>query len=145
MKIYKIAEDEFTVQDIDCPECGGKLLFTPKGAYGPYYKCENNCGVTHGAWPDGRSKGVPGDLETISLRKAAHNKFDQLWKNEPDPKEARAKAYAWLAKKMVCHKNQCHMAQFDKTQLRQVISICEYALNQKRKRDEQKDQQPELF
>jgi len=129
----------------DCPECGAKLRFIPQGKFGPYYRCEQNCGVTHGAWDDGRPKGVPGDLETMKLRKAAHNKFDQMWKNEADPKEARSKAYEWLSRKIGCHKNQCHMALFDKEQLRRVIGICEFALQQKRKNELGKNIQPELF
>ena len=147
MNWYKIAalEDESRGQDLDCPECGAKLVFVSDSRYGPYYKCEMACGVTHGAWPDGRPKGIPGDLETMSLRKSAHAKFDQLWKNEADPKEARTKAYAWLAHKMGCHKNQCHMAQFDKTQLRRAMGYCENVLNQKRVREQQSEQQPELF
>jgi len=140
---YKKAQVE--KENMDCPECGAKLEFIPESRYGAYYKCEKGCGVTHGAWDDGRPKGVPGDLETMALRKAAHAKFDQLWKDESDPKEARSKAYHWLSRKMGCHKNQCHMALFDKTQLRQVVSICEYALQQKKKREQQQDIQPELF
>ena len=130
-------------QDLDCPECGAKLEFIPESIYGPYYRCEKKCGVTHGAWKDGRPKGIPGDLETMALRKAAHNKFDELWKNEPNPQEARSKAYTWLAHKIGCHKNQCHMAQFDKTQLRQIIGICEHALHKKRQLKQ--DMQSELF
>jgi hypothetical protein len=131
--------------DLDCPECGAKLELIPKSPYGPYYRCEDKCGVTHGANKDGSPIGIPGDLETMALRKAAHAKFDQLWKNEPNPKEARNKAYYWLSRKMGCHRNQCHMAQFNKTQLRQVISLSEYQLQKKRKREQKKDIQPELF
>jgi endogenous inhibitor of DNA gyrase (YacG/DUF329 family) len=127
MNWYKKAK----IQEMNCPECGAKLEFVPNGQYGPYYKCEKNCGVTHGAWENGDPKGVPGDLETINLRKAAHKKFDQLWKNEPNPKEARNKAYEWLSRKMGCPKHQCHISMFNKTQLQQVIGICEHILKKK--------------
>jgi ssDNA-binding Zn-finger/Zn-ribbon topoisomerase 1 len=142
MSWYKKAQN-VTEHDLDCPECGGKLRLRDS-QYGLYYRCENDCGVTHGAFKDGRPRGVPGDLETIALRKAAHNKFDELWKNEPDPKEARNKAYRWLASKMACPPHQCHMALFNKEQLRQVISICNYAFQQKKQREEDKSQM-ELF
>ena len=143
MNWYKTSQENIIEQDLDCPECGGKLRLK-ESKYGLYYKCENNCGVTHGAFKDGRPRGVPGNLEIINLRKAAHSKFDELWKDEDNPQEARTKAYRWLARKMGCQPFKCHMALFNKQQLQQVISICNYALEQKKKR-EQEINQLELF
>ncbi len=132
-------------EDLMCPECGGKMLFVPNGKYGPYYACEHypECRVTHGARKDGSPAGTIGDLETIALRKAAHKKFDALWRNEPNPVEARTYWYKWLARKLSIPLHECHMAKFDKSTLRQVIGLMEYINN--KKNEEADDSQPSLF
>ena len=139
---YKQAQ-EAQEWDLNCPECGGKLRLR-SGDWGPYYSCENRCGVTHGAFKSGKPRGVPGDLETIALRKAAHEKFDQLWKMHSHIPNARTKAYEWLARKMNCPISECHMAKFNKEQLRRVIGISNWALEQYKKREEEKKTQLEL-
>ena len=143
MNWYKKAQEK--EHDLTCPECGSKLKLR-KSDYGLYYRCENypKCKVTHGAFKDGKPRGIPGDLETIALRKAAHNKINELIKNEPNPKEAQQKYYNWLANKLNVPKNLCHMSLFDKETLRRVIGICNYLIEQKKKRQEELKFQPEL-
>ena len=141
MNWYKQSQVE---RDLDCPECGGKLRLKKHHQYGDYYECESGCGVRHGAKANGEPQGIPGDLETIALRKAAHTKFDSLWREDPEPDGARTRWYHWLSRKLGVHKNECHMALFDKETLRRVIGLCEFQLNNRRKAEENKGQQPEL-
>jgi len=143
MNWYKTSQEK--ERDLTCPECGSKLKLQ-QGDYGLYYRCENypKCKVTHGAFKDGKPIGVPGDLETIALRKAAHNKINELLKNETDPKEAQQRYYNWLAGKLNVPKNMCHMALFDKKTLRRVVGICNYLIERKKKRQEELKFQPEL-
>lgn len=147
MNWYKKAQGETgnPPEYLDCPECGSKLQLS-RGEQGLYYRCENypDCRVTHGAFEDGRPRGIPGDLETIALRKAAHEKFRKLWINEPNTKDAKQEAFNWLARKMGCHRNQCLMALFNKEQLRRVIGLCEFELNKRRQRKEEQKTQLEL-
>jgi ssDNA-binding Zn-finger/Zn-ribbon topoisomerase 1 len=144
MNWYKIAQ-EVKEHDLDCPECGSKLKLH-KWNDRFYYRCQNypDCKVTHGAFKDGKPQGVPGDLETIALRKAAHNKIKEMIENESNPKEAQQKYYNWLARKLNVPRNLCHMALFDKETLRRVIGMCNYLIEQKKKRKEEIKYQPEL-
>ena len=148
---WLIAEDKESTfpnrrDDLVCPECGGKMNFVPKSKYGPFYACEHypECKVSHGAKKDGSPAGTIGDLETIALRKAAHKKFDALWKNDPNPTAARTYWYKWLARKLAIPLHECHMAKFNKETLRQVIGLMEW-VNNKRKEEEGGTTQPSLF
>ena len=138
---YKSAQ---IVDDMQCPECGSGMEFIEKGTYGPFYNCPN-CPVTHSAFKSGKPRGIPGNLETIALRKAAHKKMDALAElyvelYDKDIKEGTKMVYQWVARKMGCPKDKCHMSLFDKKQLQQVIGLCEYAAQQIRKRLDDPDQ-----
>lgn len=145
MNWYKKAQIDNPSGHLNCPECGSKLQLS-RGEKGSYYRCENypDCRVTHRSLKDGRPLGVPGDLETIALRKAAHEKFRKLWINESDTKEAKQQAFNWLARKMGCHRNQCLMALFNKEQLRRVIGLCEFELNKRKNTQKELQTQMEL-
>jgi len=137
MNWYKKAQEE-QVNDLECPECGSTLRFVPDGKFGPFYSCPN-CPVTHSALKSGKPRGIPGNLETIALRKAAHNKMTELEDlyvrlYKKDKKEATKAIYRWLAKRMVCPTNKCHMSLFNKEQLQQAIGICEFEAHKMRKR-----------
>jgi hypothetical protein len=51
------------------------------------------CKATHGAHPDGRPLGRPGNAEEKAARIEAHAWFDQLWRGG---QRTRTEAYAWL-------------------------------------------------
>jgi len=140
---YKTSQKEY---DLDCPECGSKLKLRHSDNWGYYYACEKypDCKVTHGAFKDGRPRGVPGDLETIALRKAAHKKFDMLWQGQADEKKSRSDAYKWLSMKLNTPYDKCHIALFGKKTLRELIGLCEYELNSRKKRKEEQKTQMEM-
>jgi ssDNA-binding Zn-finger/Zn-ribbon topoisomerase 1 len=71
--------------DLTCPECGSpmRLVETLWDDHPWQYRCSRSplCSGTHGAHPDGRPLGIPGDAATKLARIAAHDVFDRLWKS----------------------------------------------------------------
>lgn len=91
--------------------------------FGPFYGCNQypRCTATHGAHPDGRPLGAPGDPETKKARIEAHSVFDAFWKEK---KWNRGKAYSWMAKAMNLVPGTAHIGMFDKKQCEALIWNC---------------------
>jgi ssDNA-binding Zn-finger/Zn-ribbon topoisomerase 1 len=91
-------------------------------SYGPFYGCTRfpECRGVHGAYPDGRPRGVPGDKATRRARIRAHKVFDLLWK---DKRMTRPKAYAWMRKAMKLKEDEAHIGMFTVQQCEQLIDL----------------------
>lgn len=98
--------------DLDCPECGAKLILKPS-RYGPFWGCERwretRCNGSVGAHPDGRPLGTPVTQDVKLLRIELHNLFDQLWQGQ---KMRRWDAYNWLVQKMKMTRGEAHIGLF---------------------------------
>ena len=70
-----------------------------------------------------RPKGTLANKELRHYRILAHAAFDPQWKGRP--RKARKQAYAWLAGALKIKYADCHIAEFDIKQCKQVIKICE--------------------
>jgi uncharacterized protein DUF3268 len=127
-----------------CPYCSkpstlvtGAVVYPhmPELAEKPIWACMP-CGAWVGCHPGGQ---MPlGRLADAGLRRAkkeAHNLFDPLWKAKMrrdgcSKREARGKAYAWLAGQLGIPREDCHIGMFDVATCRRVVEICR---NPKRK------------
>jgi len=107
---------------LPCPECG-KLMTLRNSRFGPFYGCSDfpRCRATHGAHPDGRPLGTPGDRETKQARIAAHAVFDKLWQGDGAPVK-RGHAYRVVQIVMAMTGKQAHIGLFDKSQCEQLIA-----------------------
>lgn len=133
-----------------CPYCGkpstlvtGAVVHPhmPELADKPIWACMP-CKAWVGCHPGGQ---MPlGRLANAELRRAkqeAHNLFDPLWKAKMrrdgcSKREARGKAYAWLADQLGIPRENCHIGMFDAPTCRRVVDICR---NPKRKPKPQPD------
>ena len=110
--------------DIPCPECKGVLRLR-MSKRGLLYGCETfpTCKASHGAYPDGRPMGIPGDKATKKARILAHRIFDRLWKREEgrDPRMSRPQAYAWMQKALKLTSAEAHIGMFTIEQCNQLI------------------------
>jgi len=115
---------------VTCPYCnepaklitGDKLYPHRRDLYHKFfYQCAP-CKAYVGCHPD--STKPLGRLATAELRKAkqeAHVAFDSIWRHGDLP---RWEAYKWLAKELNIPADTCHIGQFDTSQCRRVIEIC---------------------
>lgn len=85
-----------TVLEHACPECGAQMVLR-NTKFGLFYGCKSfpKCRATHGAHPNGRPLGVPGDRETKQARIDAHEIFDHYWESGY---ATRGEAYRQLAR-----------------------------------------------
>lgn len=92
-------------------------------SYGPFYGCVGFpvCRTTHGAHPDGRPLGTPGDAATKAARIRAHAAFDPLWKGGA---AKRNEAYYRLSKALGITRKECHIASFDAAMCERVVEAC---------------------
>jgi ssDNA-binding Zn-finger/Zn-ribbon topoisomerase 1 len=113
-----------------CPECGAEMVLRktskytyPDGSPRPFYGCSRFpvCRGTHGAHPDGRPLGIPGNEEVKKARNLAHAAFDPLWK---DGHMGRKEAYAWLSEEMGIE--FAHIGAMDEEQCKKVIELCKW-------------------
>lgn len=111
-----------------CPDCGAPMMLreterfkTKTGSPRKFYGCSRfpKCMATHGAHPDGRPLGVPGNAETKAARGRAHAAFDAIWQ---DGRLTRHAAYAWLAAKLG---GESHMGAMGVEQCERVVMLCE--------------------
>lgn len=121
-----------------CPYCGteaksvdSKVIYKNK-SYGPAWVCGNypKCDAYVGCHPDGKPLGRLADKELRVAKTAAHLLFDVLWREKSKQfkipeKEARTKAYAWLASQLKINKTDCHIGHFDVAACKKVAAICE--------------------
>jgi hypothetical protein len=105
---------------------------TPRKLFG----CPNwpQCDGTHGAHPDGRPLGTPGDSATKAARHRAHEAFDALREKRGwvgGSKQTNG-AYVWLGRKLGIAeeriKEDCHIAMFDVATCERVVVICTEAM-----------------
>jgi len=110
--------------DLRCADCGKNFLRLKKSAHGHFYGCTSwpECAGTHGAHPDGRPKGIPGDKKTRLARIEAHNVFDQLFKG-PKSQMSVSEAYFWMAQEMKLSEADAHIARFTVEQCNQLIRL----------------------
>lgn len=95
-----------------------------RSSFGPFYGCTGfpACRGSHGAHPDGRPLGTPGDSATKRARKAAHKAFDPLWRTRVFA--SRFDAYGWLAEQLGLTRSECHISKFDEAGCARVIELC---------------------
>ncbi len=110
--------------DLRCADCGKESLQLKKSVHGLFYGCPSwpSCKGTHGAHPDGRPKGIPGDKKTRLARIAAHEAFDPLFKGTKSIMREH-EAYAWMATEMGLSTYEAHIAMFDIAKCEKLIQI----------------------
>jgi ssDNA-binding Zn-finger/Zn-ribbon topoisomerase 1 len=105
---------------IICPECGAEMRLrdiyrsaNPDLIGKMFWGCSRfpECRATHGAHPDGRPLGIPGNTETKRARIEAHDAFDALWKCRYV--RSRTAAYRWLQAAMGMTEDEAHIARFN--------------------------------
>lgn len=118
-----------TVYQVPCPDCS-KLMELRRSRFKNswWYACPDwpSCQGCHGAHPDGKPLGKPANQETRNLRRAAHALFDPIYECYPKGKqrrEARWRAYMWLAYAMGVDIKLAHIGEFDADQCRQLIAL----------------------
>ena len=120
-----INDRTYTEHDLECPDCGARLLLKESGAR-LLYRCErwreNGCRGVHGARPNGSPLGIPGDQETRHARKSAHAAFNPLYES---CKMSRAEAYIWLQHAMSLSIQDAHIGRFTKQQCDFLIELLE--------------------
>jgi len=118
------------MQAPSCPLCKAPMRLRttqkfryPNGDPRKFWSCSTwpKCNGIHGAHPDGRPLGVPGDAETKKARQRAHAAFDALWK---DHVWSKGQGYAWLRGKLGLTRATCHIAMFDIETCERVVEVC---------------------
>jgi hypothetical protein len=122
-----------------CPDCGSpmqlrettKIKYKKSGQPRKFWGCTRYplCKATHGAHPDGRPLGIPGNAETKQARILAHEAFDALWKTKM-PMFSRGQAYRWLQCELGLGKQDCHIGSFDVATCQRVIQLCQERIKQ---------------
>jgi hypothetical protein len=134
-----------TVTPPKCPTCKRDAVFYASSEriygrdYGPVWACPSRICDTYVGVHEGTQ--IPkGTLATKPMRegrKAAHYRFDPLWKDLrlaypeiPVPGQhlrsiARKRAYTWLAAQLGIPFDDCHIAMFDVAQCARVVQVIE--------------------
>jgi ssDNA-binding Zn-finger/Zn-ribbon topoisomerase 1 len=123
-------QDQQRPYDVTCGECGAHMILkisdrflqkdgTPK----KFWSCSRFpvCRGIHGAHPDGRPLGIPGDAATKEARIRAHDSFDNMTKR---CNMTRNQAYRWLRRQLEMTKEECHIAKFDIPTCEKVVKLC---------------------
>lgn len=94
-------------ENVRCPDCGSLMVLRETSKYKTrdnrnkkFYGCSAFpvCRAIHGAHPDGRPLGVPGDVETKRLRIRVHAEAERVWGKWSEIAPAtKRRMYAWLA------------------------------------------------
>ena len=104
-----------------CPECGAPMaLGSYKSTGNPYYRCRHwpDCRGSHGAHADGSPLGIPANQATKTMRIAAHDVFDRLWKRG---RMTRSHAYHWMAHHLRMTREEAHIGRFTTEQCSALI------------------------
>ena len=117
------SEDLLPEEDLDCPECGGKLRRRYSSKYQRlFYSCENffktKCSGSIGCHKNGKALGIPTTKEGKKSRIAAHEVFDSIWK---EGYLTWSEAYAWLAKEM--GEEEVHIGHLSPEECQQVLDL----------------------
>jgi ssDNA-binding Zn-finger/Zn-ribbon topoisomerase 1 len=96
---------------------------TKDGKPRKFYGCKRwpTCKGTHGAHPDGRPLGIPGDAETKEWRHRAHGYFDGAVK-----RLGKKDRYKVLQNLMNMTVDEAHIGRFDVTQCKELIRLLGY-------------------
>ncbi len=107
--------------DVICGDCGAPMTLR-RSAMGPFWGCTRwpACPGKHGAHPDGRPKGVPGDAATRAARIRAHEAFDPIWKGGT---MSRGAAYRWLTQAMGAARH-VHIGELGAEDCERVVVLC---------------------
>jgi len=113
-----------------CPDCGSRMVLreTQKFRYAnsgeprKFWGCSRfpACRATHGAHPDGRPLGIPGDAATKKARMEAHDAFDSLWKSG---RMTRHQAYRAMQDLMGMSVNEAHIGRFTREQCSKLVAL----------------------
>lgn len=114
-----------------CNLCGGKVVYTSNSLiYGKEYGSEKmyfctKCGAyvgTHKSRPK-EALGLLADKEMRDMKMKCHHLFDEKWKNQNNPREARKKAYKEFAERLGISIDECHFGYFDMDMLNKAYGI----------------------
>lgn len=113
--------------DVKCPECGGRMRLRcsdkvryDSGRKRLFYGCENypTCKGSHGAHPDGKPMGIPGNQATKDARIRLHTEFDKYWK---DQGLSRKESYHKIADILQVPRGTAHISNL-------TVEQCEFVL-----------------
>ena len=131
------------MQGKTCPYCNGVTLYVDSAevygeSFGMIYLCRGCAawvGVHEGT---DIALGRLANEELREWKKLAHKSFDKLFIESIINKiypiyimgvTNREKAYIWLAEQMGIQKEFCHIGMFDVDECKQLVEICEAAIN----------------
>lgn len=115
-----------TAIDLTCPDCGARMVLrtAQRGALAgkPFYGCSTwpTCNATHGAHPDGKPLGIPGDRATKDARIRAHAAFDRIWLSGL---MSRRGAYSWMRHRLGLSDVDGHIGRFDVAACERLIAL----------------------
>ena len=113
---------------VTCADCGAlmRLRTARKGAGAGklFWGCSTwpKCNATHGAHPDGRPLGIPGDKASKAARIRAHAAFDPLWASG---EMSRGAAYRWMQGALGLSQDEAHIGRFTVEQCERLIRCVE--------------------
>lgn len=111
---------------LTCPECGASMVLRAarQGRFAgrPFYGCATFplCRAAHGAHPDGKPLGIPGDAATKAARCRAHDAFDLIWKTGM---MSRKGAYAWMRWRLGLADEEGHIGRFDVATCERLLTV----------------------
>lgn len=111
--------------DLACPDCDARIVLRTarQGALAgkPFYGCSTwpACSATHGAHPDGKPLGIPGDRATKDARIRAHAAFDLIWRSGM---MSRRGAYSWMRRRFGLSDEDGHIGRFDVAACERLIA-----------------------
>lgn len=120
-----------TFEEVNCPECGSPMALRTtfkfpydNGKPRRFWGCSRypECKGVHGAHPDGRPLGIPGDGPTKAARMVAHDAFDSLWKSG---EMTRKQAYRAMQVALGMTEDQAHIGKFDAATCDRVVAWIE--------------------
>lgn len=104
-----------------CEPCGAHVGCHTKGS--PVFR-KGTVIVSDGTYP----LGTLANAALRAIRQQVHEAFDPLWSNDASlddkGKNARTRAYSWLASVMNLPTADCHIGMFDEEQCRLAIRRC---------------------
>lgn len=118
-----------------CRHCGGhvapvhnsEIYGTAFGDWPWSYLCRG-CGAYVGMHPyTNIPLGTLANKQQRDKRSAVKRMFNELWVSAPNRREARTKAYAWLASKMGLTEAECHFGLFDEDLCDKASDVIEEA------------------
>lgn len=125
------AAAKMSAPGVICPDCGAQMVLRETKKYRwkngqprKFYGCSRwpACRAAHGAHPDGRPLGIPGNKETKEARIRAHDAFDGMAKRLG---WSRTQAYNWLRHELKMTREEAHIGRMEIWQCEKVIQLCQ--------------------